>query len=583
MRGGRNYGDSFVKFSGSNLAVADYFTPFNQGSLFANNTDLGSGGPMLMPGTSLLVGMGKDHIFRVVDTSPGKMGQFNSTVDNDVQEFAGTSSPFFSSPVYWNSPNNGPVVYIWAPGDFLKAFKFTGTLFQTNPVSQGTIPNSSGFSNAAALSVSANGNQSGTGIVWSSSAISGTATGLPLHGVVRAIDATDLTHELWDSTQNQTRDDVGSYAKFNPPTIANGKVYVASYSGQLQVYGLNPPPFQGIQFVQVASVTPQSNVASASVTYPGSQTAGDLNVVIVGWNDSTATLNSVTDTAGNTYVLAIGPTTGTGLREAIYYAKNIVGSSSNKVTVTFNQAATKPDVRILEYSGVDPVNPLDVSTGASGNSNIADSGFVTTTAANELIVGANMLHSNSTIMAGAPFTIRTITSTDSDLAADRIVNVAGSYHSWAPLTASGAWVMQVVTFRAVVSGTAPVVSAVNPPNGPATGGTPVTITGTNFAAGATVTFGGTAATNVVVVNSATITAMTPAGSVGPVTVTVTNPDAQSGSLLNGFTYSSATAPTVTECIAEQRTGNGWDGGNDHGDELRHGSDGDVRRERRRRM
>ena len=75
---------------------------------------------MLMPGTSLLVGMGKDHIFRVVDTSPGKMGEFNSTVDNDVQEFAGTSSPFFSSPVYWNSPNNCPVVYIWAPGDFLK-------------------------------------------------------------------------------------------------------------------------------------------------------------------------------------------------------------------------------------------------------------------------------------------------------------------------------------------------------------------------------------------------------------------------------------------------------------------------------
>ena len=82
-------------------------------------------------------------------------------------------------------------------------------------------------------------------------------------------------------------------------------------------------------------------------------------------------------------------------------------------------------------------NPLDVSAGASGNSYIADSGFVTTNAANELIVGANMVQSNTTIMAGAPFTPRVITTPDSDVAEDRLVNVPGSYHSWAPLNASG--------------------------------------------------------------------------------------------------------------------------------------------------
>ena len=76
----------------------------------------------------------------------------------------------------------------------------------------------------------------------------------------------------------------------------------------------------------------------------------------------------------------------------------------------------------------------------------------------------------------------------------------------------------------------------------AAGGTAVTITGTNFAAGATVTFGGTAATNVVVVNSTTITATTPAGSAGAVTVTVTV-NGQSGSLTNGFTY--VVPPTVS--------------------------------------
>ena len=535
VSGGADYGDSFVKFNGPSLTVTDYFTPSNQATLNSANTDLGAGGPMLMPGTSLLVGQGKDSVFRVVNST--NMGHFNSSVDNDAQEFTATSNPFFSSPIYWKSPNNGPVVYVWGPGDFLKAFAFTGSLFNTTAVSQSTIQNSSGFSNAAALSLSANESLTGTGIVWSSASSAGKATGVPVPAVIRAFDATDLTHELWDSAQNPARDGAGNYAKFVPPTIANGKVYAASFSGQLQVYGLNPPAFQGVQFVQVASATPQSTTASVPVVYSKSQTAGDLNVVIVGWNDTTAVVQSVADSAGNTYALAAGPTTGTGLRQSIYYAKNISSSSSNTVTVTFNQGATKPDVRILEYGGLDTSNPLDISAGAAGNGNIADSGYVTTSAANELIIGADMVSSNTTIMAGAPFNIRTITSPNSDLAADRSVNVPGSYHSWAPLNASGQWIMQVATFRAAVASTVPFVTGVSPNGGPVAGGTAVTITGTDFAAGATVMFGAVAATNVVVVNSTTITATAPtAGSTGSVTVTVINSGGQKGSLANAFTY-----------------------------------------------
>src|ERR1035437_10086072 len=74
-------------------------------------------------------------------------------------------------------------------------------------------------------------------------------------------------------------------------------------------------------------------------------------------------------------------------------------------------------------------------------------------------------------------------------------------------------------------------------------GTAVTITGTNFAAGATVKFGSTAATNVVVVNSTTITATTPVGTAGAVTVAVSNPGGQSGSLASAFTY--IASPTVS--------------------------------------
>ena len=497
---------------------------------------------MLVPGTSYIVGMGKDGVFRVVNTS--NMGKYNASVNNDAQEFAVASRPFFSSPIYWNSPNFGPVVYVWEPGDFLKGFALTGSPFNTTPATEGTVTNANGFSNAAAISVSSNGSLTGSGILWTSRSLSATATGVPAAGVVTAYDATNLATELWDSTQNLARDDVGNYAKYNSPTVVDGKVFVGSFSGQLQVYGLNPPAFQGVRFVQVASATPQSTSSSVPVAYSSTQTAGNLNVVIVGWNDSSASVQSVTDSAGNTYALAIGPTTGTALRQSIYYAKNILGGSSNTVTVLFNQGATKPDVRILEYSGVDTSSPLDVSAGAGGNSNIADSGFVTTNAANELIVGADLLTSNTTIYAGAPFNTRIITATDADLAADRMVNLPGSYHSWAPLNASGQWVMQVVTFKAAGVSTVPFVHSVTPNSGAIAGGTAVTITGIDFATGATVTFGGVAATNVVVVNSTTITATTPAGSgAGAVTVTVTNSGGQSGGLASAFAY--VAPPTVS--------------------------------------
>ena len=90
----------------------------------------------------------------------------------------------------------------------------------------------------------------------------------------------------------------------------------------------------------------------------------------------------------------------------------------------------------------------------------------------------------------------------------------------------------------------PTVSSVSPNSGPAAGGTAVTIMGTNFAAGATVTFGAAAASNVVVVSGTQITATTPAGSAGAVNVTVTNPGAQSGSLANGFVY--VVVPTASD-------------------------------------
>ncbi|HLK32501.1 MAG TPA: IPT/TIG domain-containing protein, partial [Terriglobales bacterium] len=294
-----------------------------------------------------------------------------------------------------------------------------------------------------------------------------------------------------------------------------------------------------IGFVQVAAATPQSPTASVTVAYPGAQTAGNLNVVVVGWNDTTSTVQSVSDSAGNTYSLAAGPTSGTGITQSLYYAKSIAGGN-NKVTVTFNQAASYPDVRVLEYTGLDSSSPLDVTAVGTGNSSSASSASATTTSGNELIFGANTVGTGNKA-PGTGFTTRIITTPDSDLAEDETVSATGSYAATATLTSKGPWVMQMAAFKAAGASTAspPTVTGIAPSSGPATGGTAVTLTGTNFVSGATVSFGGTAASNVNVTSSTTLTATTPAHSAGVVNVVVTDPNGLSGTLSNGYTYTAS--------------------------------------------
>ena len=297
----------------------------------------------------------------------------------------------------------------------------------------------------------------------------------------------------------------------------------------------------GPTFVQVKSATLDCEGIGGNHIY-AAQTAGNLNVVAVMWGDTTSAVSSVTDSKGNIYALAVGPTKASGLTSAIYYAKNIA-SGSNTVTVKFNQTASYPNVNVLEYSGLDTANPLDVRAAATGSGTTANSGSATTTSANELIVGAG----NPTSVFKSPgsgFTSRVINAFGG-ISEDKVVSSTGSYNATATLS-SGTWVMQMATFRA--SGTsgqgsgnpAPTVSAISPNTGTANGGTAVTVTGTGFLSGATVTIGGTAATGVTVVSSTSITATTPAHAAGAADVVVKNTDNQAGALSGGYTYTSST-------------------------------------------
>jgi hypothetical protein len=235
--GGRDYGDSVLKLGAGALTVGDWFTPWNQSSLNMTDSDLGSGGPLLLPGTNLLVVCGKDGLLRLINTA--SMGHFDPAVNHDVQEFQAVPVRFFGSPIYWNSPG-GPQIYMWGTEDVLKAFSFAGGVFNTTPGSQSTMAVTSGYTNVVPLSLSASGSQSGSGIVWACAPFIGDSNRSTVPGIVRAFDAGNVGVELWNSMQNQARDDIGNYAKFCPPTISNGKVYVASFSGRLHVFGLLP-------------------------------------------------------------------------------------------------------------------------------------------------------------------------------------------------------------------------------------------------------------------------------------------------------------------------------------------------------
>jgi hypothetical protein len=169
-------------------------------------------------------------------------------------------------------------------------------------------------------------------------------------------------------------------------------------------------------------------------------------VVIVGWNDTSATVSSVSDTLGNTYKKAVGPSQLSGtLSQSIYYANGIAGGS-NTVTVKFSQAAAYPDIRVLEYRGIDLTNPVDVVQFGAGTGSLSNSGTVMTTSATDLLVGANIVQTGTTGVA-PNYRARSLTIPDGDIAEDQVVTAIGSYSATAPVVAGG-WVMQLVAFRA---------------------------------------------------------------------------------------------------------------------------------------
>jgi len=241
-----NRGESLLKLkiSGSTLKVVDYFTPDDYQYLEDNDLDYGVDGVLLIPNTNLSLSGSKESYLYLINNN--KMGGLTNNNSNAVQMLdVNANSEFYQkhlhgTPVYFKNSTGQEYIYAWAEDGLLKQFPFKRNAgnFDTANKKMGVTTLPVGMPGAM-LSLSSNGSNSGTGILWASHPLQGDANQAVVPGVLQAFSADDVTHELWNSSWNGNRDAVGKFGKFVCPTIANGKVYLGTFSGYVDVYGLN--------------------------------------------------------------------------------------------------------------------------------------------------------------------------------------------------------------------------------------------------------------------------------------------------------------------------------------------------------
>jgi hypothetical protein len=237
-----NRGESFLKLtpSGTNLVVASWFTPQDYPVLEASDIDLGSGGMLLLPGTNLAFSGGKEGVVYLVNRD--NMGGLSAVAGdpNVLQNFSATPDQVHGGAAWWDAPG-GSFAYLWPASVQLQQYQFDRVAGKFVLPPYALSPTAAPMGQPGGLlSLSANGTNSGSGIVWASHQLGGDANQQVRAGILHAYNAENVNQELWNSQMVSARDAVGSFAKFVPPTVANGKVYLATFSNRLNVYGLLP-------------------------------------------------------------------------------------------------------------------------------------------------------------------------------------------------------------------------------------------------------------------------------------------------------------------------------------------------------
>jgi LGFP repeat len=273
-------GDAFLKLTSTatSISFAVRFQPGNASDLRDGDTDLGSGGPMLLPGGKL-VGGGKDGVFYLLPQADLTTGTTSFQAFFNTFHFGPASYPYnappvyttncpldapvghvankdqhcfidpalypkgesygpniHGGPVYWTTDANHGLVYKMAEKDYLKAFAYNALTGTLNPVPAKVAPVRPGHDGMPGgfSSISASGIKNG--IVWTVVQQLDGQWGPASSAILYAFDAKTLD-VLW----NNAGVDEAAFAKFNSPTIADGRVFLPSV-GHFQVYGLALAP-----------------------------------------------------------------------------------------------------------------------------------------------------------------------------------------------------------------------------------------------------------------------------------------------------------------------------------------------------
>jgi outer membrane protein assembly factor BamB len=265
------------------LEAVGWFTPFQDsvrnrtGDDDFQDYDLGSAGPVPIPGMNLVVGAGKDGVLYVLDKDAVHFGQGSdfsklkqppifftyfpgfgidaSNVQNLDHLFTGKTHHLHGSPAFWVDPVRGPMLFVWGENECLRAWtldvsgKVTFVAKSAEIASAGA--GGKGGMPGGLLAVSSNGARPNSGIVWALAPITQDCNKFVVEGILRAYDASALDPNnnddgtprlklLWDS--KHIPDNTFRHCKFCPPVIADGRVFVPTYDGRVDVYGFVTPP-----------------------------------------------------------------------------------------------------------------------------------------------------------------------------------------------------------------------------------------------------------------------------------------------------------------------------------------------------
>ena len=392
--GGSDWGDSIMKLSasGPNFTVMDSFTPFNQGTMAQSDLDLGSGAAVILPDPSpgpypeLMVAAGKTGTIYLLNRQ-GMGGYAGPTgTDNVVEELPGAVGGVWGAPVFWNN-----TVYFAGRNDYVKAFPFVNGQLTTPPVMSNFAYTLTGIP-----SISANGTTNG--VLW---LVVNGAGNAPLLAAFNASTLQTSLAEIYNSSQNTSRDTLGATPHFATPLIANGKVYVGTQT-QLKIYGLIPE-------LQISSGNNLSQTVNQTIT---------LTVKAVNPYTSAGVANVPvtfgTGGHGGTFNPKVATTNSSGVATTIFTMPTVAGS----VMIS----ATSPGYSTVNFTETAVAGPATAMVVSSGNS---QTGTVGTTLALPLIskvkdsfgngvIGALVTYSSGA--AGGTFTPNPATTGSTGLA-----------------------------------------------------------------------------------------------------------------------------------------------------------------------